>query len=78
MNKNGGKNPKWEGQTFEINVHSFGENLNFKVYDKETFSTRFIGSGESKLAALASEEGKDAWFDLAYKGKPAGKLHFRC
>ena len=32
----------------------------------------------TKLSALALNGGIDEWFEIEYKGKSAGRVHFRC
>ncbi len=73
-----GKKPKWTGQFFDINVHYLGDDVHFKVWDDDVGKDDFVGEGSTKLSALVHENGIYEWFDIQFKGKPAGKLHFKC
>lgn len=77
---NGGKNPKWHDHgdaKWDIQVHYLGDELEFHVWDDEIGRDESIGSGSTKLSALAVHGGFDEWFEIQHKGKPAGKVHIR-
>ena len=75
--KNGGKEPKWEMAHWDCQVHYLGDDLEFHVWDDEIGRDNVIGSGKTKLSALAIHGGFDEWFEIEYKGEPAGKIHLR-
>ena len=76
--KNGGKEPKWEhGNHWDIQVHYLGDELEFHVWDDEIGRDNSIGSGKTKLSALAIHGGFDEWFEIDYKGESAGKVHLK-
>ncbi len=75
---NGGKNPKWHHEnTWDIQVHYLGDELEFHVWDDEIGRDESIGKGATKLSALAVHGGFDEWFEIQHKGEAAGKIHLR-
>jgi hypothetical protein len=75
---NGHKKPKWEGQTWDIEVKYLGDDLTFVAYDHDKIGhDEEIGKGDEKLSAFACYEDWDEWFSVQHKGKPAGKIHLR-
>merc|ERR1712127_385459 len=75
--ENGHKHPKWEGQSFDIDVKYLGDDLKFCAYDEDKLGSGTIGDGEDKLSAFVCYEDWDEWFSVEFKGKPAGKIHLR-
>ena len=73
-----GKNPKWTGQHFDIQVHYLGDELKFELRDDDLGKDDFIGEGSTKLSALVVNGGIDEWFNIQFKGKDAGKIHLKC
>lgn len=73
----GGKTPKWEGQSFEIDVKYLGDDIRFFAKDDDPGKDEKIGSGDSKLSAFVCYEDWDEWFTVEHKGKNAGKIHLR-
>lgn len=75
---NGHKKPKWEGQSFDIEVKYLGDDLKWVARDHDKIgSDESIGDGESKLSAFVCYEDWDEWFAVEHKGRPAGKIHIR-
>ena len=74
---NGGKKPKWINERFDIDVHYLGDDLHFHLWDDDVGKDESIGQGSTKLAALVLDGGINEWFDIQYKGKPAGKIHLQ-
>ena len=75
--KNGGKNPKWHGQHWDVQVHYLGDDLHFHVWDDDVGKDDSIGQGSTKLAALVLNGGISEWFEIQHKGEPAGKIHIQ-
>lgn len=74
----GHKKPKWEGQSFDIEVKYLGDDLKWVAKDHDKVGRdEPIGDGESKLSAFVCYEDWDEWFAVEHKGKPAGKIHLR-
>ena len=46
--------------------------------DEDVASDDFIGEGNAKLSSFTLAGGIDEWFEIYFKGKSAGKIHFRC
>ena len=77
VDKNGGKNPKWHGQHWEIEVHYLGDELHYHVFDDDIGKDDSIGKGSTKLSALVHNGGVSEWFEIQHKGEPAGKIHLQ-
>lgn len=75
--KKGGKHPKWDDATFDIDVKYLGDDLEFIVKDDDKGKDDLIGDGETKLSAFACYSDWDEWFDIEHKGKRAGKVHLK-
>ena len=76
--KNGGKNPKWFQQCFEVDVKYEGDDLEFEIWDSEMIKDDFVGEGREKITSFCINGGSDEWYDIQYKGKKAGRVHLRC
>ena len=77
VQKNAGKEPKWEGECFDIDVVYHGDDLKFKVLDEDVGRDGHVGKGSAKLSTFMHAETFDEWFEIEHKGKPAGKIHLR-
>ena len=75
--KRGGKQPHWENEHFDIEVHYLGDDLHYEMWDHDVGKDDNIGVGSTKLAALVLNGGISEWFEIQFKGKPAGKIHFK-
>ena len=73
---NAGKLPKWN-ETFEIPVKYIGDDMLVEVWDEDVAADDVVGSGNVKLSSLCANGGIDEWFDIFYKGKKAGNVHFK-
>ena len=62
--KDGGKNPKWHGQHWEIEVHYLGDELHYHVFDDDIGKDDSIGMGSTKLSALVHNGGVNEWFEI--------------
>lgn len=67
-----GKLPIWN-ENFEMLVKYTGDDLQVKVYDEDTVSNDLIGFCSIKFTGLIQQT--DHWYEIQYKGKPAGKVH---
>ena len=74
----GGKHPVWKDQFWDVDVKYLGDDITFKFYDEDIGKDDHIADGMTKTSALCTNGGIDEWFSLTYKGKDAGKVHFRC
>ncbi len=61
---NGGKNPKWFGQHWDVEVHYLGDELHFHVWDDDVGKDTSVGEGHTKLAALVLDGGISEWFEI--------------
>lgn len=73
----GGKNPKWTGQTFTIDVKYIGDDITLSVWDEDVGSDDAVGSATVKISSFCVNNGVDEWFEIQYKGKKAGMLHLK-
>ena len=73
--KNGGKNPKWHHDHFNVEVHYLGDDLHFQMFDDDIGKDDSLGKGETKLSALTHGGGISEWFHIQHKGENAGKIH---
>ncbi len=62
--KDAGKNPKWNNQHWEVEVHYLGDDLHFHVWDDDVGKDDSIGQGSTKLSALAHNGGVSEWFEI--------------
>lgn len=62
-------------ETFVFDVKYVGDDFKIFVLDEDTVSSDCIGEATIKMAALCLNGGIDEWFEIQYKGKPAGKVH---
>ena len=70
---NGGKNPQW--QDVFSHVMSGEQGFTFNVVDIDTVSKSDpIGSGQVSLAETFQKRSTSNWYDIAFQGKPAGKV----
>jgi len=75
----GGKNPKWQGQVFAVDVKYFGDDLFIDIRDDDVTGTDNVGENTIKLSSLIIQDrGINEWFELQYKGKSAGRVHLIC
>ena len=78
VSKDGGKEPKWNHEnTWDITVHYLGDELQIQVWNEEVGRDHVIGSGATKLAALAVNGGIDEWYSIQHEGEDAGRLRIR-
>lgn len=75
--KNGGKNPKWEGAVWEVDVKYIGDDLEMIVKDDDRGKDEKIGEAVMKASAFTGAKDWDEWFIFQHKGKKAGKVHIR-
>jgi len=54
-------------------VKYVGDDLKLEVLDQDVTTSDSIGIATIKMTSLV--EGTDQWFEISYKGKPAGKIH---
>ena len=75
----GGKNPVWQGQYFDITVKYLSDDVIFEVRDEDVSDSDLVGKGIIKLSSLiVNGQGIDEWFEIQCQGKSTGKVHFRC
>ena len=77
VQKDAGKNPVWQKEYFDVDVHYHGDELRFQVFDEDITRDGNVGEGSTKLSALMRADGFDEWFLIQFKGEPAGKVHLR-
>ena len=75
--KKGGKEPHWDNEVFELDVKYVGDDMHVEVFDQVLGKDDLIGESTIKISALALNGGLDEWFDIQFKGKDAGKIHFK-
>ena len=76
--KSGGKNPKWLNQVMHLDAKYLGDDIFINVRDEDPMKSDSIGETKVKTSALVFNGGLEEWFELYFKGKPAGKLHLKC
>ncbi len=76
VHHNGGKHPHWN-KTFELQVHSLSDDMIIKVFDEDMMSDDFVGMGIVKISSLVFNGGVNEWFDITYKERYAGRVHFQ-
>jgi Ca2+-dependent lipid-binding protein len=74
VHENAGKTPAW-GDSFDINLGSVSDELNFEVRDDEVMTSRVIGVMHVKGSALAINGGVREWFTIYHDDKSAGEIH---
>ncbi len=75
--KKAGKEPKWHGECFEIDVKYIGDDMTVKVMDEDVGADDLVGESKIKLSSFCVNGGLDEWYEIYFEGKPAGKVHFR-
>jgi len=75
--KNGGKEPKWDNEHFEVDVKYIGDDMQIMVMDQDPCSSDLVGDANIKLSSLCMDNGLDDWFKIFYQGKEAGAVRFR-
>lgn len=51
--------------------------MHFQVLDEDVGRDGNVGESSTKLAALMHADGVSEWFEIQFKGEPAGKVHLR-
>ena len=69
-----GKEPKWN-ESFNIDVKYIGDDMTVKVMDDDIGKDDSIGVAKIKLSSFCVNGGFDEWYEISFKGKPAGKIH---
>jgi len=74
--ENAGKTPKWN-QIFDMEVKDMAGDFTITVFDKDDYSNDTVGSITLRFAHFIKKgtEEYDAWHDLTYEGKAAGKIN---
>ena len=75
--KNGSKKPVWHNQHTPIDVKYMGDDIYFKVFDEDKGKDELVGSGSGKISTFCAQTESDFWLDIEFKGKDAGKVHFK-
>jgi len=70
-----GKTPKWNNETFEVDVKYIGDDMKLEVFDEDPCDSDYVGGCTIKLSSLAINGGLDEWFEIQFKGKKAGAVH---
>ena len=73
VNSGGGKFPSWRNEL--IFDRSFENMIIFQVWDSDTMSSDdLVGEVTVPLQSTIDKRHTDEWYNLVYKGKPAGQL----
>ena len=75
IDKNGGKNPKWQDEVRTIDVYDLHDKLHFQLFDEDNMTKDdFIGEMRHSIKQLMNHEGEHGFELVREKGKGAGKL----
>lgn len=58
-------------------VKNLTHEVHFKVSDEDIGSDDVVGEGTCTLADLCKQRGVDSHFNISFKGKSAGTVHFK-
>jgi Ca2+-dependent lipid-binding protein len=69
-----GKEPVWN-DSFDINLKSMSDELQFYVKDDDVVGAKEIGSTLMKASQLCINNGVRDWFTFTYEGKEAARIY---
>ena len=52
-----------------------GDDMTVKVMDDDIGADDKVGASKIKLSSFCINGGFDEWYEIYYKGEPAGKIH---
>jgi Ca2+-dependent lipid-binding protein len=73
-NEEGGKKPTW-GECFDIDVKKIGDKMTVKVMNSDIDANDKMCTSRIKLSSFCVNGGFDEWYEIYYKGEPAGKIN---
>jgi len=71
-----GKTPVWN-EPLEVSVSNISDDLELRVMDENEATNAEIGSCSIKMSSMCVSGGNQDWFQLAFGGKPAGRIQLR-
>ena len=62
----------------DIDVKYIGDDMHLAVMDENVTTDETIGEATIKLSAFTGgADGLDEWYEINYKGEPAGHIHLK-
>ena len=73
-----GKTPAWADEVIDIDVKYIGDDMHLAIMDENMTEDETIGEATIKLSAFTGgSDGLDEWYEVSFKGEPAGHIHLK-